>query len=262
MDNDSDGTLELDWELAEESPDLTGAVIAPHSFYLIGESGVAGGADLTVNMDLATGEGGASERAIGIQLIIDGVHQDHLLYGRDDGSSPSGDVPAGDLDPFGSYPRAEVTRNTLGGTSFAEGVLQRLSVADLYAGYDVEGYYTDEASLGDGNPVGVWSSPHDREDGSSYTPRNAASVSVLPPCAADIDCDDSNSTVGPSAPEICDGIDNNCDGLLGDGEAATREWPSNNPPMPPTIQAVYARKLKNRQRDHLRHQVDNRRNDR
>ena len=191
-DNDSDGTLELDWELAEESPDLTGAVIAPHSFYLIGESGVAGGADLTVNMDLATGEGGASERAIGIQLIIDGVHQDHLLYGRDDGSSPSGDVPAGDLDPFGSYPRAEVIRNTLGGSSFSEGVLQRSSVADLYAGHDVPGYYTDEASLGDGNPVGVWSSPHDRNDG-SYTPRSAASVPVLPPCTVDIECDDGNA---------------------------------------------------------------------
>ena len=191
VDSNADGTLDLDWELAEESPDLTGAVIAPHSFYLIGESGVAGGADLTVNMDLATGEGGASERAIGIQLIIDGVHQDHLLYGRDDGSSPSGDVPAGDLDPFGSYPRAEVTRNTLGGSSFAEGVLQRLSVSDLYAGHAVPGYYTDEASLGDGKPVGVWSSPHDRNDG-SYTPRSATSDPVPPPCTTDIECDDSN----------------------------------------------------------------------
>ena len=38
--------------------------------------------DLDTDMDLATGEGGASERAIALELVIDGVHMDYVLYGR------------------------------------------------------------------------------------------------------------------------------------------------------------------------------------
>ncbi len=34
----------------------------------------------------------------------------------------------------------------------------------------------------------------------------------------DVDCDDSNSAVYPSAPEICDGLDNNCDGVVPNNE--------------------------------------------
>ena len=105
VDNNSDGVLEVDWQL---TADLTGLSIAPHSFFLIGEAGVAtegGGPDLDNGgdwMDLATGEGGTAERAIGLELVIDAVHMDYVLYGRHDGSTPAGEIPTGDI-PFGGF---------------------------------------------------------------------------------------------------------------------------------------------------------------
>lgn len=32
-------------------------------------------------------------------------------------------------------------------------------------------------------------------------------------CVEDGDCDDTNASIHPGAPEVCDGIDNNCDGI-------------------------------------------------
>ncbi len=44
---------------------------------------------------------------------------------------------------------------------------------------------------------------------------------VLPPMSPyvpnQLDCDDSNAAIHPNAPELCDGLDNNCNGLMDDG---------------------------------------------
>ena len=179
-DNNSDGIVDTDWQLSDESPSLSGKSIAPHSFFLIAEAGVAapsGLHDLEVGMNLATGEGGFEERAISIQLIIDGTHMDYVLYGRHDGSSPSGEIPPGDVSFDGSYPRFEVVRNTQSSGSYQEGLIRRESAEDLYAGYDVLGFFTDEDALGDGYPSGVWSSPHSQTYG-AYEARNSLSPAV------------------------------------------------------------------------------------
>jgi hypothetical protein len=166
------------WQLSAEPVSLAGKSIAPHSFFLIAESGVAspgGVKDVPTNMDLPTGEGGSTERAIGLELVIGSQHMDYVLYGRNTGSD--GGYPDGDL-PFDgtTYPRAEIIRNTLGSAGFDEGLVSRDSAGALYAGYAVNGAYADDA------PPGVWTSPHSTSF-SSYQARNSLSPAVLPPGA-------------------------------------------------------------------------------
>ncbi len=36
-------------------------------------------------------------------------------------------------------------------------------------------------------------------------------------CVEDGDCDDSDSSINPNATEVCDGVDNNCDGVVDEG---------------------------------------------
>ncbi len=101
-----DGIVQIDWQLSTQAPNLTGKQIAPHSFFLIGEAGVLapGGNfhDLAATLDLTTAEGGVAERAISIELVVNGTHMDYVLYGRHDGSTPAGELPPGDI-PFSGF---------------------------------------------------------------------------------------------------------------------------------------------------------------
>lgn len=42
--------------------------------------------------------------------------------------------------------------------------------------------------------------------------------------AVEVDCDDAHATVNPDAPELCDGLDNNCDGEIDDDPDDGSTW--------------------------------------
>jgi hypothetical protein len=210
-DTDSDGDVEVYWRLSDLEPDLAGATIAPWGFFLVAETGVpapGGVHDLELALDLPTGDGGWAERAISLELSIDDVHMDYVVYGRHDGSN-SGAHPPGDI-PFDglSFPRSEVLRNTTSALSFNDGVMQRLTPQALHAGHDVPGFYADEAALDGDFPPGVWWSPHSPSY-SDYVTRNSLSPPVPAACAADTDgdgtadCDDPDDD-GDGAPDASD----------------------------------------------------------
>jgi hypothetical protein len=58
-------------------------------------------------------------------------------------------------------------------------------------------------------------------DGDGFgNPELGVSTSCVAPAghvADDTDCDDSNAAVSPGAAEVCDGLDNDCDGMIDDG---------------------------------------------
>ncbi|MBK9639419.1 MAG: putative metal-binding motif-containing protein [Bacteroidetes bacterium] len=57
-------------------------------------------------------------------------------------------------------------------------------------------------------------------DGDGYGDANAAGVSSCNPIVGSVtnnnDCDDNNAAINPAAQEVCDGIDNDCNGLTDD----------------------------------------------
>ena len=62
----------------------------------------------------------------------------------------------------------------------------------------------------------------DSVSGSGTTPwSNAEAGDVFLGLLAGGDCNDSNDEVAPTLPELCDGYDNDCDGLVGDGTGGT-----------------------------------------
>jgi hypothetical protein len=179
-DSNEDGMAEIYWQLEENLP---GMVIEPHQFFLIAEAGViaynGNYHDLETTLDLPTSEGGITKRAISIELKINGVHMDYVLYGRYDGTAPAGEIVTGDVFFDGApWPRKEVIRNTLGTNDFREGMIRRETASALYAPFYAPGYYTDEEALGHGYTRGIWSSPHDCFYG-DYVARNSFSPAVL-----------------------------------------------------------------------------------
>ena len=207
IDTNGDGSATIDWQLPAGL--LTGATIAPQGFFLLREGAGPPAGDLTGALDFATGEGGT--RAISLELVIEGAHMDYLVYGLNT-AEPGGtaDVPPGDLSFDGvTFPRTEVIRScaplsagqcSASPPNYSEGAVLRLTDTALYAGYDVEGYFTDETALLSGFPNGVWTSDHTTTTVSD--PRNSGSPTVPPPtgtpCTLDSECTDN---------DVCNGVE-------------------------------------------------------
>ncbi|MBT5807844.1 hypothetical protein HOI18_01050 [Candidatus Uhrbacteria bacterium] len=77
---------------------------------------------------------------------------------------------------------------------------------------------TDESDAVD---AGTW---YEDSDGDSYGNLSVSVVGCTAPTgyvADNTDCDDSDSTAGPGVAEVCDGVDNDCDGMVDEGVEIT-----------------------------------------
>ncbi|HNG89284.1 MAG TPA: MopE-related protein, partial [Saprospiraceae bacterium] len=72
----------------------------------------------------------------------------------------------------------------------------------------------------DGIPYFTYYADGDGDGYGKISPDSVLTCSVLPPsgyAANALDCDDSNAAVYPGAPELCDNLDNDCNGSTDDG---------------------------------------------
>ena len=79
----------------------------------------------------------------------------------------------------------------------------------------------DDGSCTSGGTPSIWYADTDN-DGYGDPTNTMSSVTQPTGYIADnTDCDDTNAAVNPSATEVCDGIDNNCNGLTDEGVTST-----------------------------------------
>ena len=160
---------------------------------------------------------GASEICDGIDNDCNGQTDDGLTFTNYFTDSDGDGYGTGTAQPFCSNPGAGYATvdgdcndndNTInpGATEVCDGIDNNCD-GQVDEGLTTD-YYTDNDGdgVGVGNPIPFCSNP-----GAGYA-------------TVDGDCNDFDDTIYPGATEICDGLDNNCDGVTDEGLTFTDYW--------------------------------------
>jgi hypothetical protein len=224
IDDLSEESTAIDWVL---SADLAGKSIGPRGTFLIAESEVddLGTPDLEAELDLAAHKVRAPQREMTVELRIDGVHMDVVLYRQPCRFKASASMARGLRRPMPPDVTlaADASTPTTGCT---------------VAAHCDDGVFCNGAERCQDGTCLPGAEPcedlaHCDEDSGACLPCIGSELNLA--CDTDASgicaigttkCDDGSvrcAALHSPGPELCDGLDNDCDGEVDEGVAGTRE---------------------------------------
>ncbi len=196
------------WTVSTQSPDvISGNGAWPGGTWTVSE--VAGGPAEGSNMQLML-SGGNTREAITTTItgLVNGstydvsVQYQGMTLTYNSSTYANGDfemVVGGTSYTYPTYGGDSWTTATVQFTATGTTETITLTINDLGDGTYGGGVVADASGISISGPVDA--------DGDGY--------------ASDVDCDDTDAGINPGATEVCDGVDNNCDGTVDEGVTTT-----------------------------------------